>query len=262
MRIRSISLTVLFCLLSVLFLREARAEFEGKAPTGLFVLEKNHPYYLYVPPDYSAEKSWGFLILVGQKEKDPEAVVNPWIEWAKQNHFLIMVPSVFPRDGSVPELVDKWILGVKSETGERYRIDRSQTLLMGIGSGAHYAAYMGLNYPKEFSGAILVRGAWAGTFEKLMKPQSNPNEQIPFFVALDQKDKGFAKQREWTLKLEKKGYQITVVNLDLGEAFSKVQERILAWHEQRIAPKPLVTKAPRKTFKQKWHGVVKDFFEV
>ena len=255
-------LSLLFCFLSGFSIRESRAEFFGTVPTGLLSLEKRYPCYLYVPSDYSPEKPWAFLVLLGQSGKDPREIVQPWLEWGKQNHFLILVPGLFPREGNVPTPVDDWLKEAKREVSQRYRIDSSQVLLAGIGSGAHYAAYLGMSYPEEFSAAVLVRGAWSGPFEKLIRPKSDARKQISFYLALDPKAQEFPRLEEWALKLEKKGYKITLEPLKLEENFTELQNRMIQWFQQDTEARTLLRKKPRTKTKEKIGGFLKDFFEV
>lgn len=255
-------LPLFFCFLGSSLIREARAEFFGSVPTGLLSLEKRYPCYLYVPPDYSPEKTWAFLVLVGQSGKDPKEVIQPWIDWGKEKHFLILVPDLSPREGYVPSPVDDWLKEVKREISQRYRIDPAQVLLAGIGSGAHYAAYLGMNYPEEFSAAVLVRGAWAGPFEKMIRPKSDARRQIPFYLALDPKAKEFSKSEAWALKLEKKGYKITLDPLKLEENFAEFQNRMAQWFREDTEARTLLRKKPRVKTKEKVGGFLKDFFAM
>lgn len=260
---RTFLLPFFFCFIFLnSFVGNLKGEFFGSVPTGLLALEKKHPYYLYVPPDYSSEKAWAFLVLLGQSGKDPKQVIEPWVEWAKQNHFLILVPGLSFREGTVPDLADKWILKIKEEVGERYRVDRSQILLTGIGSGAHYAAYLGVNYPHEFSAAALVRGSWAGPFEKLIRPKSSSRRQISFYLALDPDSKEYPRMEQWALRLEKNGYRIKLDPLKLNEEFSGLQQRIAQWFHQDTDARTILAKRPRLKTKEKIDGFIKDFLEV
>ena len=255
---------LLFCFFGIALIGESQAEFLGTAPTGLLLLEKkNHPYCLFVPPDYSMEKTWAFLVLLGGSGKEPKEVVRPWLEWAKQNHFLILVPSVIPREGSVPTDVDRWLFEIKEEVGQRYRINPSQILLTGVEEGAHYAAYLGLNYPKEFSRAVLVRRAWAGPFEKLMRPVSDARKQIPFYVALDPKGRSFPAMEARALQLEKKGYRIAFDPLKPAEDFSGLQDRLLKWFlgDSEFGAKRSREK-PSSKWKEKFHEIRKNVFDM
>lgn len=234
----------------------AEAEFYGAAPTGLLELEKKHPYYLFVPPDYSPEKSWPLAVIFGETEKDPRDVAASWADWAKANGFLVLVPAIFPRDGALPDELNQWLLDVKREVTERYRVHPSQILLVGLDSGAPYAAYLGVEYPSEFGAAALIRKAWGGPLAALTEPSSDPERQIPFYVAVDPKDAASSEVESQALAFEKKGYPVTLESLEADPEFSKVQERITAWFRADLESRT-VTENPAKT-KRGFKGILKE----
>lgn len=255
----------------------AGAEFYGTPPTGLFLLEEKHPCYLFVPASYSAEKSWPLLILLGERGDDPQEVIEPWVEWAKQNEFLVLAPSNLLNERENPEITDRWLLKMNRQTGERYRIDPARVLLIGVGAGAHYAAYLGLNYPEEFQAAALIGGAWAGPLESLMKPSKEDARRVPFYIALDPARADFSQVETKSVELEGRGYRITMERLraqanrqglpdqaasrrpsKLAQAeLSALRERILQWFRDRSAentPGP----QPKKKLTQR---IMKNLFE-
>ncbi len=213
--------------------RETRAEFIGEPPTGLFLLEEKHPCYLFVPADYAPEKSWPLLLLLGGRGEDPKEVIEPWVEWAKKNGFLVLAASnLFNDRGEKPEAADRWFLQVKREMTERYRVNPSRVLLVGLGSGAHYAAYLGLNYPNEFSGAALIGTAWPGPLEPVMVPPVSETRRISFYLALDPQGEEFSKVESKSRQLEAVGCRITFEPLKAGQELSGVRESILRWFLQ------------------------------
>lgn len=149
------------------------AEFYGSLPTGLLVFEKKYPYYVFVPSDYSREKSCPLLILLGDRGDDPKDLIGPWTEWASSRGlFVVAVPNLGP-EREIPKTADDWLFQTKKDLSERYRIDAARVLLIGFSTGAHYAAYLTMNYPREFSTAVLVQGSWDGPFAKLTRPVSD-----------------------------------------------------------------------------------------
>lgn len=256
------TLLIFTCSLAGLCPRESLAEFFGKVPTGLLELRKKHVYYLYVPGDYSPEKPWPLVMLLGKGEKDPREVIDAWVDWAKKNRMLVLVPSIFPREGIVPTAVDEWLFDIKREVSERYRIDPAQILLVGLEHGSYYAAYLGLSYPEEFSAAALLRGELPGSFEKLMKPSSSKEKQIPLYVVLDRAAEASPRAETWAIELEKKGYRVTLDLQGSGEDLSAIRQRMMGWFEQDLESRRALKERPRRTFKEKWNGFVKDFFEV
>jgi len=255
-------LVTLFCALTVPLTPATQGAFYGDIPTGFLELEKKYPYYLYVPPDYSPERVWPLIFLVGKRGEDPRKVITPWLDWARQNEFLVAaVPNLSP-EKDIPKKADEWLLEVKQEILERFRVDTARTLLVGLDAGAHYAAYLGTNYPKEFSAAALVRDGWAGSFEKIIRSSPNPRERISFFVALDLGAENFPAQEARALEFERKGYAVRLEPLKAGEDLSGVRERMIQWFLADVESRTLLREKPRHTRKERLKGVIKDFFEV
>lgn len=252
----------LFCSLIDPTFPAARAEFYGDFPTGLLELEKKHPYYVFVPPDYSPDRVWSLILLIGRSGQDPKEVITPWLDWAKQNHFLLLVPSIFPREGTVTYDLDRWLFGLKQEVAERYRVNPTQILLVGFESGALYAAYLGTRYPKEFSAAALVGEARPGWFKKIAEPSTDPYKQISFYLAPDPEGKGFSEAEAWALELEKKGYRVIFEPMKTGGDFSKLRERVVQWFQEDSKVRSALKKKPRTKWRDKTRGFLKDFFEV
>jgi len=259
---KKISTAVFFSFLAVAWLVEARAEFMGKIPTGLLQLQKKHEYYLFVPKSYTMEKAWPLILLVGKRADKPEEVIRPWVAWAETNQFLVLTPPNLTPDKDVPESADDWILGLKKEVLERYKVDPQQILLVGLEEGGHYAAYLGTRYPQEFSAAALVHEGWAGPYEKMIKPTSNKRKQLSFFVVADPADEKFSDLERKALEFEQKGYQVTFENLKEKESLATIQERILQWFQAEAEAKSVLKERPRVGFKDKVSGFFEDFFEV
>ena len=261
---RPIAIVAFLAAVGLIFsLAPVRAEFVGGAtPTGLITLERKHPYYVYVPPDYSAEHKWPLVFVLGKDGADPQKTIAGWTDWAKKNQFIILVPSIFPREGVVPHELEEWLIKVKEEVALRYAIDPVQVVLVGIGSGSHYAAYFATRFPKEFPAAVLIGQAWVGPLERLIRPSSDPGKQIAFYVTADPKGKNFSSLEKKTLEFEKMGYRIAFEPLQKGDTLGHVQERMLVWFKSDVTIRTETRKRPRVTWKEKFKGFVKDFTEV
>lgn len=240
---------------------ESRAEFYGTLPTGLLVIEKKHPYYLFIPPDYSSEKDWPLLFLLGKPGEDPKELITSWLEWAKENQFLVVVPSIFPREGAVPVELEQWLLKVKKEVTERYRVHSSQILLAGFEAGAPYAAYLGIRFPEEFSAVALVGEARPGPLKKVIRLDSDPKKQISFYLAPDPQGKTFPEAEAWALQLEKKGYRVTFDPLKPDDDFSKLRERITQWFRQDLESR-LAQRQGKSAKKGLFQEIRKNVFEM
>ena len=153
-------------------------------------------------------------------------------------------------------------MGVKKQIGERFRIDRAQILLVGFDAGAHYAAYLGMKYPEEFSAAVLFREAWAGPFEKIIRLNSDPRKRISFFLALDPESDLFSRTETKALEFEKKGYVVKLETLKKGEAEAILWPEIIQWFLNDVESRTILKEKPKVTFKEKFKGAVHNFFEV
>ena len=245
---------VIFFLFLVLSFQSGWAEIYGTSPTGLLALEKKHPYYLFVPAEYTPDKGWPLVVLLSRSGKNAEDIASQWADWAKTNQILLLVGSVLPREGTIPEETDRWWLRIKKEVTERYHIAGAQILLLGVESAGPYAAYLAMKYPEEFSAAALLRQASPGALDKVAKASTNLRKHIPFYVAVDPASQNYPAAESWVAELEGKGYQVTVDPLKTDEDFSAHRERMMKWFLEGSETRSL--KAQKKP-KQGFKGLVK-----
>ncbi len=243
-------------------LQGIRAEFYGSLPTGLLVLEKKYPYYVFVPPDYSREKSWPLLILLGDRGDEPKELIGPWTDWAKSRGLLVTaVPNLVPEREN-PKAADDWLLQIKQDLTQQYRIDRRRVLLVGFGSGAHYSAYLAMNYPGEFSAAVLIQGSWDGPFANLMRPVSDKEEQVSFFLAADPQAENSTAVEKQVVNLEEKGYRIVRAPLESDKEFSGLRDQMMEWFDQESQLQAAARQTPGKGWKNRIEKIIEDFFEI
>ena len=248
-------LSILFFMASPILMSQGRAGFYGSSPTGLLELERKYPYYLFVPPDYTPEKGWPLVVLLSRTGEEPEEIAKQWMDWAKRNQLLLLVGSVFPREGSVPDETDRWWIRIKQEVIERYHVATSQILLLGIEDADSYAAYLAIRYPEEFSAAALFRQASPGAYDKLLKVSSDPARQIPFYMAADPEAMSYPETEAWAAVLEKKGYPVVLESLKKDEDFFAHRDRMIQWFLEGTE-----ARAARRA-KPKTKGGVKRIFE-
>ncbi len=245
---------ITFFLFLVLSFQAGWAEIYGTSPTGMLELERKHPYYLFVPAEYTAEKGWPLVVLLSRTGKKAEEIAAEWADWAKKNQVLLLVGSVFPREGTIPEETDRWWLRIKKEATERYHISPSQILLLGVGNAGPYAAYLGLKYPEEFSATALFRQASPGSLDKIAKASTNPRKHIPFYVAVDPDSQNCSAAESWMAELEGKGYEVVADPLKTDEDFSAHRERMMKWFLEGTETRSI--KAEKKP-KQGLKGLIK-----
>ena len=242
------------------------AQFIGNVPTGFFQLDDaRYPVYLYVPENYKPDREYPLLISIPGDAESAEQNVREWAKLAKKKSIILMAPGLKPRENDVPYQADNWILGVKNEVAGRYRIAKDKTYLVGKEGGAHYAAYLGAKYPEEFSAVALLDGSWVGPFEELIRMQSRPRRQNPYYLAFEKaKPDLLEKTKARALRFEKKGYPVYMEKLGPGEDFSAVdfKKRLVGWLEEKGRDWNRVIRNSEKSVKEKVLMGLEDFVEV
>ncbi len=209
--------------------------FFGEVPTGLVELKDYHyPVYLFVPENYKPERSYSLLIAVPGEGESPAENIKFWLSQAKRQSLMVLSPTNL-RPEEEPYAMDRWLLRLKKDITDRYHISPERIYLVGKGGGAHYASYLGTRYPREFSAVALLGGSWAGKFEKLIHPQSQPRRQVPFFVSLKEGNSLLEKTKQWIYRFEKKGYPVYFEQLESSEDFTSAdfQKRLLKWLDEK-----------------------------
>ena len=172
-----------------------------------------------------------------------------------------MAPSNLLSEKEKPDALDRWLLDLKQQATERYRVDPRQVLLVGFDSGAHYAAYLSLQYAGEFSKAALVRKAWAGPLSPLIDSVRASDEQAAFYLMMDPQAADFAEIQAKSTALEKEGYWITSQPLKGDENLPALQDKIIGWfHQTSGAADPESTEAEKRS-NTIWQEMKKNLFE-
>ena len=226
-----------------------------KVPTGLMSLpDYRYPVYLYVPEGYTAEKEYPLIVSIPDEGETPDKHMDYWINVAARRTAIILsATNLWPDD--MPNRMDEWLLKIKKDVTDRYRINPSQMFLVGLKGGAHYAAYLAMAYPSEFTAAALLGEAWTGKFEQLMHPSSTPSQQIPFYVVFEKNalpDTVEAAKR-MAMKLENKGYLISLAQLEGSESFSDMEFKLnmLNWLTEKSGEWEQRTAESNKSWKEK-----------
>jgi predicted peptidase len=210
-----------------------------KLPTGLMQLpETKYPAFLYVPENYTPAKTYPFILAISMPGQSPEDNIQFWTSIAKRRSVIVMSPASLLRPGTEPNYMDEWILKLMSDIAVRYGVDKQRTYVVGLGEdAAHYASYLGINYPDRFSGAALLGGSWDGFMEQMMHFSSDVRKQVPFFVAFENTaDPGLIeKAKREAMKLEQKGYLIAFSQLEPAASFDTLEFKggLLDWLDQQ-----------------------------
>lgn len=261
---RRVCFLFFFCFLLGSLKLEATTFF-GTVQTGLFKLQDyKHAVYLFVPPKYNADRDYPLMISIPGLDESPEENIRYWLGLAKRKSMIVVAPTnLWPQD--VPDRMDEWILRIKRDVEERYRISPVRTFLVGKGLGAHYASYLATKYPQEFSAVALLGGSWVGQFEPLIFPQKKPYKQVPFFVALTGAQEGLMHEtRKIALEFEKRGYPVYVVSLggDQSMAADEFKKKVLEWLEDKSRVWHQVAEESKKPFKERFLSNLEEFFRL
>jgi len=238
--------------------------FFGEVPTGLLELsDYKEPVFLFVPPNYKPDRSYPMIVALPGEGESPEKHIQLWTGLAKRNSFFILVPTnIWPRD--TPETVDQWILDIKKDVAERYQIAQRHTFLVGSGDGAHYGAYLGVRYPDQFAAVALLGGSWVGKFETLIRPQTNPRKQVPFFVALKENSELIEPTKKFALQLEAKGYPVYLKEVKDEKDFwsDPFKKELVEWLKEKSQDWSQHAELSKRSLKEKMNIAIEDFFHT
>jgi len=135
---------------------------------------------------------------------------------------------------------------------------------VGKDSGAHYAAYMAIKYPKEFTAVALLGQAWDGPFSQLIDPRSDAADQVPFYVALKTDGDARSRNQAWFDKLQRKGYPIHLVDYKTDEELNDLEfkKSVFDWMEATGQSWETSVAQSQQSWKGKFKKGVKDFFAI
>ncbi len=228
------------------------------APTGLLQLpDYRYPVYLFVPDNYEPKKDYALIVATPEENKSVEEAIQFWVSIARRKSMLVLMPTAILRPGSEPQRMDEWLMQIMSDVCTRYRIDKEKIFLGGVGpEAAHYASYLGINFPEKFSAVALLGGAWPGYLEQYMKFSTSIRKQPPFFVAFETgtNPEIIQQVRNKALSLEKKGYAIHLVELPQGEGFQdrEFKAQLIDWMNEKSEHWYQALSTSKKTFKERF----------
>ncbi|MBN1687787.1 MAG: hypothetical protein JW893_01660 [Candidatus Omnitrophica bacterium] len=216
--------------------------------------EYKYPVFIYVPEKYQPTKKYPLIISLPAKDESVEMHIKSWAKLGTRKSLIILVPTTQSRESDVPYRLDRWLLDLKEDVMKRYQVNPARIYLVGNGDNAHYAAYLGVQFPEEFSAVGLLGGSWVGPFGKIMNLNTRPSRQIPFYVSLRADDIQLVEQTEkMAYEFQEKGYPVYLEKLDEKEDLdsSKTKTRMLAWLDEKSQQWISVVEESKKTFKEK-----------
>ncbi len=224
-----------------------------------------YPVYLYVPKDYKTDRKYSLIVMAPAESVRTKARIDYLTGLAQRRSIFILSPHVlWPKPGDTPVEMDEWLFRVKKEIVEGYPINKKKIYLIGKNSGAHYAAYLATEHPQEFSAAALFGEAWSGPYEQMIKPSSDPDKQIPFFIALRAGSDAKARNQAWFDRLQKKGYMLYLTEYSKGNTLEDLEfkKSVFEWLEEASQNWNVVVEKSRQGWKGKFKKGTKDFFTV
>ena len=224
-----------------------------------------YPAYLYVPRDYKMDRTYSMILIGPAESVKAQDQVAYLTGLAQRKSLFILSPHVlWTKPGDTPYELDRWILEIKKDVMERFPINKKRVYLVGKGSGAHYAAYLATKHPKEFAAVALFGEAWDGPFRQLIKPSSDPAEQVPFFIALKAGSDAQVRNQSWFDKLQKKGYMLHLVEYPTDETLNDLEfkKTTFDWLEEASQNWAATVAKSHQGWKGKFRKGVKDFFTV
>lgn len=238
--------------------------FFGPMPTGLVELDERYPVFMYVPQNYKADRNYPMMVVVPDASETAEEHIQKWTGVAQRTSMILLcATNLWPED--TPYSMDEWLLEIKNDLIKRYRVNPTRVYLTGFGAGAHYAAYLGVNYPKEFSAVGLIGGSWTGQFEKLLRFESRPKKQLPFLIVVpeDNPELMITVEKEAS-DIEGKGYMIALMKTADKEALESMETKknVLEWMRENSQVWSAKRSESGKSLKEKTYKWMEEFLSV
>ena len=216
--------------------REAVATFFGDVKTGLQnIASDKYGYSLFVPPDYTPDRSWPFVVALHEAGVRGEDYIQAWMQAAKEHGMIVFCPTYEEPRGGLPFDHDNRLIRLKREIQNQYEIDPNKILVAGFGAGGHYAMYLGLRYPREFTAIASVGNAIEGSLKKLFTVSYAEANQAPTLVLVSDKSEiASPESLEELQRLRSKGYKIEMVETNTPKNLTDPNTNfyILKWFEQ------------------------------
>lgn len=235
-------------------------------PSGLItVTGYKYPVFLFAPPDYRMDQTYPMIMVAPAETAKAEKQIEYLTGLAQRKSVFVLAPYVlWMKPQETPYKLDEWLFAVKKDVMERYPISKKRVYLLGVGTGAHYAAYMAARYPGEFAAAALLGQAWDGPFSQLILPSSDASKQIPFYIAFKAGGDAKAANQAWFDKFQGKGYPLHLVEYKSDDELDDLEfkKSVFNWMEETGQSWAGTVAKSHQTWKGKFKKGVKDFFTV
>lgn len=239
--------------------------FLGESKTGVLeITDYRYPVSVYVPETYDGVRSYPLLIALPDIGESPVKHLEEWTSLAKRKNMIVLVPSLQIRTTETPFKTDEWLFRLKGEIERQYKVDQSRVFLSGKNEGAHYAAYLGVRFPDEFSAVTLIGGSWSGPFEKLMAFKGRTLKQRPFLAFIDEKNDALIQDTERiAYKMTQKGYPVYLKKVSKESLAAKdLKKEALDWSEENQMTWGKQLAEGRQSTRAKIEKVISDIFKI
>ena len=214
---------------------DSHAAFFGEVKTGLQnIAIDRYGYSLYVPVDYTPQRVWPLVIALHDEGEKGEDYIQTWVQEAKKRGMILFCPT-YPAPRDVPFDNDKRILRLKQLIQSQYEVNPKKVLLTGSGFGGHYAFYLGLRYPSQFTAVASVGNGVEGRFAKLFSMSYAKAHRLPFAMLTTVTDHSADSEANGALNaIRARGYKVDIVKAgELKDLNSpEVSAYILDWFDQ------------------------------
>lgn len=216
------------------------ATFFGEVKTGLQnIASDRYGYSLFVPSDYTSNRSWPLVVALHDSGARGEDYIKVWAEAARQHGMIVFCPTYEEPKGGLPYDHDNRLIRLKREIQDQYEVDPSRILIVGFGNGGHYAFYLGLRYPKEFTAIASVGDATQGSLKNLFTFSYAEVNRLPVLILVTHGNE-ITDSPESLTELEKirsKGYLVETVEAQTANDLKNPNTNfyILEWFQQASA---------------------------
>lgn len=213
------------------------ATFFGDVQTGLQnVASDRFGYSLFVPEEYTPDRKWPLVMALHDEGKRGEDYILTWLATAKERGMIVFCPTYEEPKSGLPFDHDERLLQLKHTIQQQYEVDTHRTLVTGFGRGGHYAFYLGLRYPQEFSAIASIGNAMEGSLKKLFSYSYAEVHRLPVLLLAEQKEE-ITNSQEALAELEafrQRGYSVETVETENASDLKNpvTNSYILEWFEQ------------------------------
>jgi phospholipase/carboxylesterase len=153
--------------------------------TGFIHRERNEErsdYSLYIPENYTAERSWPLIICLHGGYGEGYEYIWTWLRPARARGYILLSPKSLDVTWTMtPNSIDtRSILAMLAEVAAEYSIDRTRLFLTGLSDGGIMTYLLGIERHEMFTGIAPVAGALHPMVDPMLRARSGL--ELPIFV--------------------------------------------------------------------------------